>query len=382
MNHMTPRERVRMALNHEEPDRVPFILGGCTSTGVTIQAYENLKRYLGLNSGETEFLSEIMQIVRVEESVCRALDIDIRILPEKAPSGSSHHDRGQNIITDEWGIQWQRPKESLYYDIINAPLGEATIADLETFPWPDPRHPERTAGLAEEVQDLYRNTTYAIYGDTPGNCLFETAWAMRGLAQYFQDMIINKDFAHALMRKITDFQKKRAKQYLAIVGPYIDIFRTSDDLGIQDSLMISPAMYREMIKPYQKEFFGLIKEYTDAKILYHCCGAIFPLIEDLIEVGVDILNPVQVSCENMDTKKLKQTFGDRISFCGGIDSQYTLPQGSAAEVEAEVQKRITDLAPGGGYLLNPVHTIQADVPPANIVRLYEAGKKYGTYPIS
>ena len=204
---------------------------------------------------------------------------------------------------------------------------------------------------------------------------------MRGLEQFLQDMIIDKAFAHALMRKITDFQKQRAKQYLSVAGKYIDIFRTSDDLGTQDSLMMSPAMYREMVKPYQEEYFSTIKEYTDAKILYHCCGAVFPLIEDLIEVGVDILNPVQVSCENMDTRMLKEHFGGRLSFCGGIDSQFILPQGTPEAVEAEVKKRITDLAPGGGYLLNPVHTIQADVPPENIVRLYAAGKKYGTYPI-
>ncbi|BBO73249.1 uroporphyrinogen decarboxylase [Desulfosarcina widdelii] len=381
MKSMTPRERVRTALNHEEPDRVPFILGGCTTTGITIQAYEKLKKYLGLDSGKTEFYSEYLQIVRVEEPVCQALDIDIRIIPEKAPEGSSVYDKEKDMITDEWGIQYQRPKGSLYYDICNAPLGEATIDDLDSYPWPDPEHPGRLEGLLDEARELYDNTSYAIFGDTPGNNLFEMAWAVRGMEQFLKDMIINKDFVHALMRKITDIQKKRAERYLSLVGDYIEIFRTSDDLGTQHSLMMSPEMYREMIKPYHKEYFDLIKQYTDAKIFYHSCGAVFPMIEDIIEVGVDILNPVQVSCKNMDTRNLKEKFGDRLSFCGGIDTQSILPTGTPDDVANEVKRRIKDLAPGGGYLLNAVHTIQADVPPENIVRLYEAGKQYGTYPL-
>jgi uroporphyrinogen decarboxylase len=381
MKEMTPRERVRTALDHKEPDRVPFILGGCTSTGITIPAYEKLKKHLGIHTGKTEFLSETMQVVKVEEAVFQALDIDIRILSENAPVNASNHDRKSNSITDEWGIQWKRPESSLYYDICNAPLGEASMEEIETFPWPDPDLPERTDGLAEEARDLYENTSYAIYGDTPGNNLFETAWGMRGIVKFLEDMLINKEFAHLLLRKITDIQKRRARNYLSRVGRYIDIFRYSDDIGTQDSLMMSPVMYREMIKPYQKEYLGLVKEYTDAKILYHCCGAVFPLIEDFIELGVDILNPVQVSCENMDSGKLKEEFGDRLSFCGGIDTQHVLPNGSLGDIDAEVRRRISDLAPGGGYLLNAVHTIQADVSPENIVGLYAAGRKYGAYPI-
>jgi uroporphyrinogen decarboxylase len=158
--------------------------------------------------------------------------------------------------------------------------------------------------------------------------------------------------------------------------------RCSDDLGSQESLLMSPQMYREMIKPYHREFFGAIHEHSDAKVFYHCCGAVAPLIDDFIDVGVDILNPVQVSCNGMDTAALKERFGDRISFCGAVDSQRVLPRGTIEDVRAETRRRIGDLSPGGGYLLAAVHNIQADVPPENIAAMYAAGEEFGHYPIS
>jgi uroporphyrinogen decarboxylase len=378
---MSSRERVRTALNHQEPDRVPFILGGCTSTTIMIQAYQRLKRYLGIENGNSTFMSLPLQVVNVEEKVLRALDIDIRVIAENSPSDASFYDPKSDIVTDEWGVKWQRPAGSLYYDICNAPLSEATVDDLETYPWPDPDHPERVAGVPEKARDIFEHMSYAVYADIPGNNIFEYAWYLRGLEQFMMDLIINKEFVHALLRKVTDIQKQRALNFLSKTGKYIDILRTSDDLAHQTSLFLSPALYREMIKPYQKEFFTLIKENSEAKILYHCCGAIFPLVPDIIDIGVDILNPVQVSCEGMNSAKLKEEFGTQLCFCGAIDSQHILPNGTPQDVDTEVRKRIADLAPGGGYLLAAVHNIQADVPAENIVQMFDSGKKYGSYPI-
>ena len=322
---MASRERVRRTLSHQEPDRIPHILGGCTSTSIMVQPYQALKAHLGLNVGRVTFLSEVMQVVEIEEEVRKALNIDIVRLAEKEPAGASIHDRAADIITDEWGVKWRRPPGGLYYDTINAPLGEATIEDLDAYLWPDADNPERTAGLEEKARDIYENSEYALYGDLPGDNIFEYAMYLRGMEIFLMDMVTNKPFVHALMRKISDVQKKRAANFLAKTGKYVDIVRTSDDLGTQTSLLVSPDMYRELIKPYHKEFFAVIKESSDAKILYHCCGNIFPLIEDFSEVGVDILNPVQVACESMDTKVLKETFGEQICFCGAVDTQHVLP---------------------------------------------------------
>lgn len=382
MRAMRSRERVRRALDHQEPDRIPFILGGCTSTTIMLPAYQQLKKYLGIEEGTPEFMSRVMQVVHVEETVLKALDIDIRVIEEKSPSGAKFHDKENDILTDEWGVKWRRPPEGFYYDICNSPLKDATVEDLETYPWPEPDHPERLEGVPEKARDMHNNSPYALYAHLPGTNIFEYAWYLRGLEQFLLDLLMDKKFAQALLRKITDIQKRRTANFLSKAGKYIDIIRTSDDLGTQRSLFMSPELYREMIKPFHKDYFTLIKENSEAKILYHCCGSIAPLIPDFIDAGIDILNPVQVSCEGMDTKKLKEEFGDKLSFCGAIDTQHILPNGSAGDVEAEVRKRIADLAPGGGYLFAAVHNIQADVPPENIMAMYDSGNKYGSYPIS
>jgi uroporphyrinogen decarboxylase len=211
---MSSRERVRTALNYQEPDRIPFILGGCTSTTIMIQAYQRLKRYLSIENVTSSLMSLPLQVVNVEEKVSKALDIDIRVIAENSPTGASFYDQKSETLTDEWGVKWQCPAGSLYYDICNAPLGEATIDDLEKYPWPDPDHPERIAGVPERARDIFEHTSYAVYANIPGK--------------------------------------------------YIDILRTSDDLAHQTNLFLSPALYREMVKPYQKEYFTLIKENSDA----------------------------------------------------------------------------------------------------------------------
>jgi uroporphyrinogen decarboxylase len=346
-----------------------------------VQPYQALKAHLGLKVGRETFLSETMQVVKIEEEVRRALRIDIVRVAEKEPAGSSTHNRAADIITDEWGVEWRRPPGGLYYDANNAPLSEATVEDLDDYPWPDADNPERTAGLEEKAREIYENSKYALYGDLPGDNIFEYAMYLRGMQNFLLDMVTNKPFVHALMRKITDVQKKRAAHFLAKTGEYVDIVRTSDDLGTQTSLLVSPDMYRELIKPYHRDFFSVIKENSNAKILYHCCGNIFPLIEDFIEVGVDILNPVQVACKSMDTKVLKDTFGDQICFCGAVDTQYVLPYGTQEEVREETKKRISDLAPGGGYFLGAVHNIQTDVSPESIMTMYRTSEAFGCYPI-
>jgi uroporphyrinogen decarboxylase len=194
-------------------------------------------------------------------------------------------------------------------------------------------------------------------------------------------MVIDKPFVQAFIDKLLSIYTRLYGNYLDAVGDYIDVIFVLDDLGGENGPLISPASYRELIKPAHQKLWQFIKSRTKARLFLHSCGSVAAFIPDLIEAGVDILNPVQVAAKGMDSKRLKDAFGGRITFWGGIDTQRILPLGSPEDVEIEVKKRIADLAPGGGYVLTAVHNIQAGVPPENIVMMYDAAKKYGNYPI-
>jgi uroporphyrinogen decarboxylase len=190
------------------------------------------------------------------------------------------------------------------------------------------------------------------------------------------DLMQNEKFAQVLMDKILNFQIRLLENLFKEIGSYIDVIKIGDDLGAQNALLISPKSYRKLIKPRHKKLISFIKKKTKAKVLLHTDGAVYSLIEDLIEIGVDILNPLQVSAKGMDAKRLKKEFGDELCFWGGIDTQKILPQGSTKEIEEEVKRIIDELAPGGGYILASVHNIQPDVPPENIYAMYQAAQKY------
>ena len=263
---------------------------------------------------------------------------------------------------------------------MDSPIRSATIDDLERIPWPDLAHPSRFVGLRERARSIQDagHAVVALSGISP----FEQSYMLRGVEQWLTDLAGDPDFALALMRKVTDLMKASVIQLLNEAGDYIDVLVTGDDLGSQKSTLISPAMYRRLIKPFHVELMAAIKQRTKAKIFYHSDGNIYPLLGDLVEIGVDLLNPVQVNAGNMgDTARLKREFGDRLAFCGAIDTGWVLPFGSPQDVRAEVRRRVGDLAPGGGYILSSVHCIQPDVPVANIIAMLDEAKVAGRYPI-
>ncbi len=268
--------------------------------------------------------------------------------------------------------------------MVSQPLKDArTPEDIEEYPWPVPEMILDLNGLAEHARRLYRESPFAILGIHEGpSSLFEASWYLRGLSEFMMDLAANPEMAHALLRHQTEVAKATTALFLKEVGPYIDIYRVGDDLGMQSGTMISPEMFREVVKPYLAEYYAMIHNMTDARLMLHCCGSVRPIMEDLIEIGVDILHPVQVSAKDMEPEKLKAQFGDRLCFCGGIDTQHVLPHGTREEVQDEVQRRIQELAPGGGYLLAAVHAIQPDVPPENVCTMFEAALTYGRYPIT
>jgi uroporphyrinogen decarboxylase len=378
MKEMRSRERVLRALSHEEPDRVPLDLGGLSTTIETVP-YNELKNYLGIK-GET--INFVRDHVEPPEELLERFKIDTRYVRIKAPRNFKVKIDPDNSYLDEWGTRWKKSPTSLYWDPVEFPLKKATLEDLEKYSWPDPDDPGRTEGLRERAKMMHDRTGYAIIADMPALGIFEMTWVcLTGPERFMADMILDKPFANALLEKVCRLHMRLYENYLNAVGDYIDVIVVSDDLGSMQGLLISPDLYREMIKPFQKKLWQFIKNKTRAALFLHSCGSIVKLIPDLIELGVDIINPVQVSAKDMDTRRLKKDFGDNLTFWGGIDTHRVLPFGSPEDVEEEVRRRISDLAPGGGFVLTAVHNIQAGVPAENICRMYEAAQKYGNYPI-
>jgi uroporphyrinogen decarboxylase len=221
----------------------------------------------------------------------------------------------------------------------------------------------------------------AVVADNGFKSFWEMSYMLRGLEQMLIDMATDPQFVSALLAKVLEINLIAAERFLGAVGSYVDIVRATDDLASQRGPLISLRMFRRYLKPVYKQYFDFIKSRTDAKILFHSCGNIVDLLDDLIEVGVDIINPIQVSAMG-NTRDLSLRFGDRVTFWGGIDTQHVLPHGSPADVEAEVRRRIRDLGAGGGFVAAAVHNIQPDVPPQNIIALAEAVRKHGRYPLA
>ena len=380
---LTSRERVLLALNHQEPDRVPIVFGADGSTAMLLPAYENLKRYLGIEC-ETRLFDRAFQYARIDEEVMVRFEADVRTLVGPASSHCASVNGPNDTFTDCWGITWQRPQGGYYYDMVSQPLKDVrTPEEIEEYPWPVPDMVLDLNGLAEHARRLRRESPHAILGIHEGpSSLFEFSWYLRGMVEFMIDLSANPEMAHALLRHLTDLAKATTALFLKEVGPYIDIYRVGDDLGMQSGTMISPGMFRDMVKPYLAEYYAMIHNMTDARLMLHCCGSVRSIMDDLIEIGVDILHPVQVSAKDMEPEELKAQFGDRLCFCGGIDTQQVLPHGTREEVQEEVQRRIQELAPGGGYLLAAVHAIQPDVPPENVCTMFEAALSHGRYPIT
>jgi uroporphyrinogen decarboxylase len=381
MTEMTSRERVVAALNRQEPDRVPLDIGGGQSTSLVVEAYENYKNDIGLSAPERH-LQKIYRVARLDEEVMVQLGSDVRPVILKPPKNWTPPPSEPGTTIDEFGVTWRQVhfEGGFYWEVVESPLAEATISDIGSHPWPDPLDPGRFEGLAEEVQDLYHNTPYALLGDCGFKNFFEPCWSILGMERALIDLVADQEFYRALFDVLFEINAAATKRFLEITGPYLTAVRTSDDMATQDSLMLSPKTYRELIKPYHARYLALIKEWTDAKIFYHSCGNVVPLLDDLIEAGIEVLNPVQATTWD-DPAAVKAKYGDRLSFWGGIDSQRVLPHGTPEEVREEVALRIRQFGRGGGYVAGSVHLIQADVPPRNVLALSEAVRELGVYPL-
>ena len=384
---MTSRERVRAVLNHEVPDRVPLIIGASNATGIKMKTYQGIKQLVGISAAD-EYIYDWPELgtAKIDEETMRRLRSDVRGVLDQFPKAVQERNKNREPHTpciDDWGIGQIEIEPSVWFPGYH-PLADArTIEDLEAYDgWPDMDDPYRVAIAKQEAEALDQENQYAIMATPWLMFPFERAFGLQGMDKFLMNMAVYPDFAEAMLRKITDLCKKHLTNFLKAVGEHIDLIKIGDDLGTQDRLMISPRMYRRMLKPLHADLIETIRAHTKAKIFFHTDGDVFDLIDDFIEIGVDVLNPIQTSAGKMsDLEALKKCYGNNLVFCGAIDTQHILPHGTPEDVRQEVKRVIHILGEDGGYMAASVHTIMNEVPPENVLAMVDAVEEFGYYPL-
>ena len=375
IDELTSRERFTLALSHQETDRVPADLGGLSTTIRTIDLYQRLRSYLELPSLKKvrHFLDEH---IIPDEDLLTAFEIDTRYIRTGTAKNWSREKIDQYTVRDEWGTAWTKLPHFIYASVIDNPIKEPTINALRRHSFPDPEDPGRYEGLKVKAKKLHKETDYAIVADYPtGAGVFDQAWRLRGMAELLLDMLQKTEFCHELFDLIGNWYQKVYERYMQEVGPYIQMVMLYEDLSMQEGPLMSLELFRRYVKPQHKKVIKAIKDHTDAVICLHICGSAYAFIPDFIEMGIGVLNPVQIKAKNMEPEKLKAEFGDKLSFHGAVDAQEVLPYGSPEVVEEEVRRLVKILGENGGYLLASCHSIQPDVPPENIKALFSAERR-------
>jgi uroporphyrinogen decarboxylase len=375
MKTLIPRDRVLRALSHQEVDRVPIDLGGTHNSTMGTGVYNNFKAYLGIDA-PTTIINRAFDIVRMDKRVLARLPVDTRAVFANPPAHTQSRWLDDHTLISDWGVMYRRPEGWHQFDVVSHPLAEATLADLDRYAWPDVEDPARFAGLADLARDLHDNSPYAVCATAMDTVIFDRAWELRGMQQFLEDLLINPEFALALLERVADLQYRRHACFLREVGKYIDVVVIADDMGVQKGPLLRPQLYRQMIKPFHARYVQVIRQYTDARILNHVCGSIVDLVEDYAEIGIDALNPMQVSAAGMSPQNLKARFGGRMAFWGGIDSQHVLPEGSPDDVRQAVRATLDTMGLDGGYVLGAVHNLQDDVPAANVWAMLDEAATY------
>ena len=381
----TSRERVLAALDHREPDRVPIDLGG-NQTGIHKGAYRKLIDRLGLDE-EIVIMDLVQQLAQPSERVLERLHVDTRYVAaggaKSFAGGVVRRERGGRVwhdFTDEFGVTWSMPDdEPFYFDISHSPLAGLSFDEIRQYPFPKGDDPTRFEGLRDRALRLRNETPYAVVSGISG-VVYEICWYMRGLENLFIDMMTQPQVLEAIIDRTLGFWLDWFRLFLDEAADVVDVIMIGDDLAGQNGPLFAPRLYRQIIKPRQKRLVRYIRSRTKAKIWYHTCGSVMEYLPDLLDNGIDILNPVQISAKGMDPARLKAEFGDRLVFWGGgIDAQHVLPRASPQEVREHVRRNIEAFKPGGGYVFNNVHNIQGDVPPENVLAMFDAAYEFGKY---
>ena len=378
---MNGRERILEALNHREPDRIPFDLGGTTWTGITNGAYQKFRQHLGLSREEPEWADVIQQIVIPSAEIMQLIDVDTRglfpLTSHNRDVYSKLRDAGERWeYHDEWGFTHHFPKQNGYwFSIVGHPMENLAPDDalVDTYNWPDPLDPERTAGLRERaIRFREEGKLVMIKGLCAG--IFEMQQRLRGVTNALIDPFLYPEFSDRLIGKLADLKIQFWEKALGELADVVDVVAEADDYGTQESQLVSPDHFRQYYKPHIARIIKTIRDSAPgAKVMFHSCGNIRPLLPDFIETGIDIINPVHVNAAGMEPYQLKKDFGSELVFWGGgVDTQKVLPEGSPSDVMDDVKRNIDALAPGGGFVFATVHNIQAEVPAANIAAMLKA----------
>jgi uroporphyrinogen decarboxylase len=385
---LNSRQRVLTALSHHEADRIPIDFGGTGLTSICYRAHDALRGSLGLTPDpiqpEDMGAGAAWGTVSPRFDLCERLHSDVVALELGKPDGwdlNIEYGERYDSYLDEWGIRYFRPKDGHYFDFREFPIQEASVEAIQAYQsWPDVTDPGRWRNLRTRALELTKTgkaiTSYSILGGG----IFEQAARLMPVEEFFCGIASDAAFSDAILGQLHDLYLDATEKLLSEVGDLIDVWVYWDDLSIQNGPMVNPRWYRRHLKPLHASLFAKVKTLSGAKILYHSCGAMKSWLPDLIEVGVDIINPVQISADGMDPFILKREFGNDLVFWGGgCDSQQVLPFGSSRDVIAEVKKNIDALAPDGGFIFASIHNIQNGVPPENILAMYDTCYVYGVY---
>ncbi len=373
----TPRERVLAAINHEQPDRVPIDLASTGASSIVIHAYDRLKQHLGL-AHETAVMSKLNHLALPDDAVLERFGVDTR--PIIAPGRRGGGGRWVDELTyiDHFGVTFKGTAgtDDQHFLSKDGPLhgGKLTRDRIDAMEWPDPDDPAMVTGVKEQVARYKASGDYCMVLNVPDQVIHR-AYTLRGMQDFLKDLIRNADTACYLMDRLADYNIRASENLVRAAGAEnVDVIFFGEDLGTQHGCMFDPdATYGRLIKPRHERIIQTLKALTGGKSLFHCCGSAYPFINHLIDIGVDVLNPVQVTAKNMEPERLKGEFGDRMAFWGGVNSQRVLPYESAGVVKAEAERCIEIFGKQGGYVLNSVHNIQFEVPPENIVAMFDAG---------
>lgn len=373
---MNSRERVSNSLAHKHPDKVPMSVGATSNDTFTKEALKRFTRYLNQPNHDENVINKICGAVETPLFIQEMYQSDFVTVRLKSPfNPSPESEIDESCFRDAFGVKLQAT--DYYYDAVERSLpGEISIRTIEQFPWPDGNDKALTQGLRDEVLKLKGTSDKVIVMDFMVWGPFEGALWMRGWEDFLCDLYTEPILAEALMEHITNYDLQVWNQMLDEVGDLVDIVCQGDDLGMQDRPLISLEIYQNMIKKHHRRIYDTVHKKSHAKILHHSCGSVYGLLADLVDVGVDILNPIQTTARDMEPKQLKRNFGKDLVFWGGLDIQKLLPFGTPSEIRNGVKELMEVLGEDGGYVFAPSHNIQPTVPVENIKAMFEAALEY------
>ena len=386
---MNSRERVNTTLNHKEPDKVPIDLGGNQSS-IHIKAYKKLLDYLEIEDENVQYADFVQQIVRPCDKVLERFSIDVRYVQPlggmvRVQDMEPQYEGKYVGLYDQFGVFWGNDaKKDLddiwYYDPVIHPFADfKSVSDIREFDWPNGRDKTPFNGLKEYAKDLRDNTDFAL-STPPVGCIYEYCTFLFGFTKTLRYLRTKPELLITAMEGLLKYWTDYVTTFLDEVGSYLDIVCINGDIGEQAGPIMSVKLYENIIKPIERKLSKKIHELVETKINYHSCGSVSLFIPHFAEIGYDVINPVQISAYDMEPCSLKKRFGDIMSFWGGLcNTQNTLPFGTLKQIRDEVRRNFECLKPGGGFVASNIHNITAEVPPQNIVAMFDAANEFANY---